>query len=110
MQITFTDSEMRNLDPLEWWSKQAKILPHLADLSREYLAITATTVPSERLWSKAGLTVTDRRTRLKGEKLHKLLFVSSAANKQLPQKRYKKKEKAIVIVNNPTTVGNHSSQ
>lgn len=51
--------------------------PHIAKVAEPYLSIVATSVASERLFSKAGNIMSAKRNRLKGEKLQHLLFLSS---------------------------------
>jgi len=51
--------------------------PHIAKIAEPYLSLVATSVPSERLFSKAGNIMTTKRNRLKGEKLQQLLFLNS---------------------------------
>lgn len=48
-------------DPLEWWRKQASTgnLSLTAMVARKWLAVPASSAASERLFSSAGLTVTD---------------------------------------------------
>lgn len=51
-------------DPLEWWSVNEKNYPNLAMLARRYLCIPATSAASERIFSVAGLVISEKRSRL----------------------------------------------
>ena len=44
--------------PLVWWKQNCSHLPMLQELAKKYLCIPATSVPAERLFSKAGEVVT----------------------------------------------------
>ncbi|XP_035207734.1 uncharacterized protein LOC118182493 [Stegodyphus dumicola] len=65
----------RKSDPLEWWEKNKNVFPNLYELSRKKLGLVATSVPCERVFSKAGLILNDRRNRLSGQKLKQLIFL-----------------------------------
>ncbi|XP_033226486.1 zinc finger BED domain-containing protein 1-like [Belonocnema kinseyi] len=65
-------------DPLKWWVDNKSSYPTLTSIDLRYITIMATSVPSERLFSKAGENMTARRNRLSGERLRKQLFLSSA--------------------------------
>lgn len=65
----------RKDNPLEWWKKREMLYPTLAKLARKYLSIVATSVPSERVFSKAGQVITERRNRLKPKYVNKILFL-----------------------------------
>lgn len=67
--------------PLEIWDAQATSYPELAKFATKFLTIVATSVPSERLFSKAGQTLTQQRNRLKGKNLSQLLFLQSLDKK-----------------------------
>jgi hypothetical protein len=65
-------------DPIKYWGKIGKELyGKLAATAKQYLAITATSVPSERIFCKAGVILTERRNRLSGVRLSRLIFLSS---------------------------------
>ena len=66
----------REEDPLEWWCANSKHYPSLAKLVLKYLCITATSVPSERLFSKAGELVPHRRSCLKPKNVDMFLFLN----------------------------------
>lgn len=51
-------------DPLQWWKVHGPAHGKLADLARRYLCSPATTVPCERLFSKAGEIVAAKRASL----------------------------------------------
>lgn len=60
---------------LEWWKLNEKHFPTLAKLARRFLAIPATSVPSERMFSAAGRLITKLRNRLGASKADMLLFL-----------------------------------
>lgn len=66
-----------DMDPLEWWRAEQKRLPALASLASKYLCVCGTSVPSERLFSKAGLIVNNLRNRLSPEHVDTLLFLAN---------------------------------
>jgi hypothetical protein len=64
-------------DPFQKWEQIKISLPRLYLVAQKFLQIPATSVPSERLFSKAGNIMNERRNRLLGKRLHKLLFLGS---------------------------------
>jgi zinc finger BED domain-containing protein 1 (E3 SUMO-protein ligase ZBED1) len=68
-------------DPLKWWQQHRKHLPLLSEVARKVLCIPATSAPSERLFSAAGLIVTDKRSRLTGGNVGRLTFLSGSWEK-----------------------------
>ena len=63
-------------DPLIWWREHQLEYPRLALLAQRYLCITATSVPCERAFSKAGWIVNKRRCSLSDDHVSTLLFVA----------------------------------
>ena len=61
--------------PLEWWSQNKLNFPNVARVARDLLCVPATSVPSERLFSKAGDVVTKKRNSLKPGKAEKIIFL-----------------------------------
>ena len=62
--------------PTAWWKVNEGRFPRLANLARKYLAIPGTSVPSERVFSAAGLAVNRLRTRLTLEHVDMLIFLN----------------------------------
>ena len=58
-------------------------LPVWASLARDYLAIMGSSVSSERAFSSAGITITKRRNRLKGDIVEALQFIKCLLRKDL---------------------------
>jgi len=54
-----------------------KVYPALSKVAVKYLVPVATSVPSERLFSKAGLTLNKQRNCLTSKHLNQLLFLQS---------------------------------
>lgn len=62
-------------DPLIWWSEKKDKFPILSNLAQKYLAVSATSTASERLFSDAGNLLTNKRTRMKPKLFKKIMFL-----------------------------------
>ena len=51
---------LKSANALEWWQAHCQEFKKLSRLSKKYLCVPATSVPSERLFSKAGELVSAR--------------------------------------------------
>jgi len=71
-----------DLDPLIEWEKTKTIFSKLYKLAMKYLVVPGTSVPSERLFGKAGETISKTRNRLTGSRVSKLLFLQSVDKNQ----------------------------
>lgn len=67
----------RSENPLKWWKDQKQVYPILYSYSLKRLNLVATSVPCERTFSKAGMIMTETRSRLQSKKLAELLFIAS---------------------------------
>lgn len=67
----------RTADPLEWWSSRALVCKNTWSVMCTRLCIVATSVPSERIFSKTGQIITDRRNRLSPGKVRELVFLNA---------------------------------
>lgn len=65
----------RSSCPFKWWNENRSRLPVLADVAREFLSIPGTSVPSERLFSKAGDVIRKKRSSLKPKKANQTIFL-----------------------------------
>lgn len=65
-----------NQDPLLWWKVNENRFTKLSILAQWYLAVPATSVPAERVFSTAGLIVNRLRTRLSLEHVDRLIFLN----------------------------------
>lgn len=74
----FSDSRAEeNTDILDWWHKHQISYPILSKMARDVLSTTATSVPAERLFSKASLVIRKHRNRLNSESARCLLCLNS---------------------------------
>ncbi len=64
-------------DPLAWWKIHGAAFKPLDKLARKYLAIPATSVPSERLFSNAGDIVSKDRASLLPENVNMLVCLNN---------------------------------
>uniref|UniRef100_A0A3B3T3J7 BED-type domain-containing protein n=1 Tax=Paramormyrops kingsleyae TaxID=1676925 RepID=A0A3B3T3J7_9TELE len=65
----------KDFDLLSWWKENASTLPRLSQIARRILAIPATSAPSERAFSAAGLVVDKLRTQIGPKKVNDLIFL-----------------------------------
>ncbi|XP_047998608.1 zinc finger BED domain-containing protein 4-like [Leguminivora glycinivorella] len=70
------DSEGNKNCPRKWWAAHRHIYPNLAHIYRTNCNIVASSVPCERLFSKTGLIISDRRSSLKSDKVRQLMFLN----------------------------------
>ena len=66
---------LESKQPLLWWKEHESLYKYLSLLSKKFLCITATSVPSERLFSAAGNLVAEKRSRLTSDNIDKLIFL-----------------------------------
>ena len=52
------------IDPLQWWKNNETQYPNLAQMACDYLAIPASSVPSEQCFSLGKNLITDNRNKL----------------------------------------------
>lgn len=62
--------------PLQWWASHTSNYPLLSKVVRVILAVPATSVSSERLFSRAGQIISDRRSSLTPTHAEQLCFLS----------------------------------
>lgn len=74
MKIRENKSQMSN--PLEWWSDNESRFPAVARIARSVLCTMATSVPSERIFSKCGWIVNKRRVNLSEKTVSLLAFIA----------------------------------
>lgn len=65
----------RNMNPNDWWRKNGFLYPNLTKLFKKHCCVLATSVPCERIFSKTGELISDRRTRLTSDKVKKIMFL-----------------------------------
>nr|XP_046263255.1 E3 SUMO-protein ligase ZBED1-like isoform X1 [Scatophagus argus] len=63
-------------DPLKYWEARKTLYPTLWKLACKYLCIPASSVPCERIFSKAGELVSKKRSRLKPATVEKIIFLN----------------------------------
>ena len=76
LSIFFNDDLLEpEKSPFDWWKNNRRKYPNIAKLAQIYLSIPATSVSSERLFSKAGLVITSRRACLEPNFAEQLVFL-----------------------------------
>ena len=63
-------------NPLTWWKSHETKYPRLTKLAQEYLSVPATSIPSERTFSVAGLTVSNLEANLDPDSVDQIIFLN----------------------------------
>lgn len=71
------DSDGNQTDVLKWWHVNEANFPLLSKIAKSILNIPASSAASERDFSSAGLTLSDRRTNMCPKRLDDILFLHS---------------------------------
>ncbi|XP_041366567.1 E3 SUMO-protein ligase ZBED1-like [Gigantopelta aegis] len=88
-----------NKNPFDWWRLNKTVYPTLAVLARHVLSVPATSVPSERVFSVAGGTVTKLRASLDSDSVDKLIFLNkSIRDKNVQQEKAVQESAATALV------------
>jgi len=66
----------RSNDPLKWWNENKNIYPTLFEIMKRRFCIQGTSVPSERMFSKGGQVVTEKRNRLSSKRVEQIIFLN----------------------------------
>jgi hypothetical protein len=70
----------RKVSSMAWWKGNERKFPILAKLARMYLAIQATSAPSERIFSVASRIIKYDRARLEPDVAGNILFIQTNGN------------------------------
>ena len=73
---SYIDQTVTISNPLEWWNFNQGKFPRFKHLAISYLAIPATSIPSERTFSTFGLTVTKLRNSLEPDTVDHIIFLN----------------------------------
>ena len=67
-------------DAIAWWKTHWASFPLLSKMARKYFSTPGTSVPTERLFSKAGEIISAKRNRLTSEHVNMFLFLNKYSN------------------------------
>jgi len=76
LEAYMREKSQPDADPLQWWKTNQARYPTIAHVARQVLAIPATSVPSERVFSKTGRLVTKLRNRISRKLVDQVIFLS----------------------------------
>ena len=65
-----------SLNPLLWWKENKERFRKLSSIAKMFLTIPATSVPSERVFRAAGLTITKQRSSLDPSVADAIIFMN----------------------------------
>uniref|UniRef100_A0A8D8VZ86 Zinc finger BED domain-containing protein 1 n=1 Tax=Cacopsylla melanoneura TaxID=428564 RepID=A0A8D8VZ86_9HEMI len=66
----------RDEDPLKWWEQCKTVYPTLYELMLKRMCLQATSVPSERVFSKSGEILNAKRSRLTNSRFSQIVFLN----------------------------------
>jgi len=75
-RYTNAESIETNENPLLWWKNKQNEFPVIADIAKEFLNAPATSIASERVFSKAGAIINKKRASLSSKNANMLIFIA----------------------------------
>lgn len=75
--IRATSQAARGVDALDWWKENESKFPTIASRARDVLAVQASSVASESVFSRAGCLIDDKRTRLGDDSIRVCMLLNS---------------------------------
>ena len=84
-------------NPLIWWKFNEAKFPNVAKMARKFLCIMGTSVPSERVFSIAGLTVTKTRSNIEAESLDQIIFMNKALKRKYAEQDEESKKTILPL-------------
>ncbi|XP_053382048.1 E3 SUMO-protein ligase ZBED1-like [Mercenaria mercenaria] len=76
VQSYLSEKMVSGTDPLLWWRDNEERFPKIAIVAKRVLAVPATSVPSERIFSATGLLINKLRNRLSSEIVDSIFFLN----------------------------------
>ena len=76
----YTAEPVQIRNPLMWWKHNEQRFPSIANLAGKILCVMGTSVPSERVFSTAGLTVTKTRAKLSLDVVDETTLLNKSLN------------------------------
>ena len=76
LQCFLAEKSSPDEDPLKWWKQNEHRFPQIAIVAKRVLAVPATSVPSERIFSATGLLINKLRNRLSSEIVDAIVFMN----------------------------------
>ncbi|XP_034150871.1 zinc finger BED domain-containing protein 6-like [Esox lucius] len=64
-------------NPMHYWEKHSKVYPHLFQLARKYLSVPASSVPCERIFTKAGDVFNKKRSCLSMKAVEQIMLLNN---------------------------------
>jgi len=68
-------TEDEKMSAVLYWKRHCEAYPHLSQIAKVYLMLSASSVPIESMFSLAGLVKNSRRSSVAPHRLHRLCFV-----------------------------------
>lgn len=88
VHLFFYLNHYKQSNPYTWWNSNQLRYPSLATLARQYLCPPPTSVPSERLFSGAGILYDEHRNKLTAEHAEMLLFINKKTTRSFYNSDY----------------------
>ena len=78
----YLEEDVENdVEPLVWWRQKEPRFPRVARLAKKYLALPASSAPSERMFSKMNAVVDKRRASLDPDRVERIVFIKQNKSK-----------------------------